>query len=432
MPEITMPKLSDTMTEGTLLRWHKKKGDKIAVGDILAEVETDKATMEMESFEEGTLADIFIPEGGKVLVGAALALVLKDGEKATDKPKGGTAPASAASEASTSRPAVSSGRPLTPRARTAALRTGGGAASGGNINAGIRVKSSPLARKIADARGVRLDAVQGTGPGGRVIAFDVENAPVGGGANAPVVGGSSVAAILPTPIAGMPETRIPLSGMRRVIAERLLASKTQIPHFYLTIEVDAAPMMAFRKEYMAAKSATGGKITFNDIALSAVARAAMQKPKVNAAFAGDSIVQYGSVNLSVAIAVEDGLVTPVIRDAQNLSLAQISAAVKDLALRARDKKLKPDEYSGGTITVSNLGSYGIEQFCAIVNPPQAAILAVGAIVKKPVVNSRDEIEIGHRMSITLSGDHRVVDGAVAAEYMSALRKLLESPALLLL
>jgi pyruvate dehydrogenase E2 component (dihydrolipoamide acetyltransferase) len=227
----------------------------------------------------------------------------------------------------------------------------------------------------------------------------------------------------------MPETKVPLSGMRRVIAERLLASKTQIPHFYLSIEINAAPMMAFRKEL---NQAGGGKVTFNDIALSAVARAAMQKPKVNAAFAGDSIVQYGSVNLSVAIAVEDGLVTPVIRDAQNLSLKEISAAVKDLATRARDKKLKPDEYAGGTITVSNLGSYGIEQFCAIVNPPQAAILAVGAIIKKPVVNERDEIEIGHRMSITLSGDHRVVDGAVAAEYMGALRKLLESPSLLLL
>jgi pyruvate dehydrogenase E2 component (dihydrolipoamide acetyltransferase) len=438
MPEITMPKLSDTMTEGTLLRWHKKKGDKIEVGDILAEVETDKATMEMESFEEGTLADIFVPEGGKVLVGAALALVLKDGEKAGDKPKASpapTAPAAAASEAPTSRPAISSGRPLTPRARAAALRAGGGgggAASGGNINAGIRVKSSPLARKIADVRGVRLDAVKGTGPGGRVIAFDVENAPVGGGVGsggAPASGSSPVAAILPTPIAGMSETRIPLSGMRRVIAERLLASKTQIPHFYLSIEIDAAPMMAFRKEYI---EASGGKITFNDIALSAVARAAMQKPKVNAAFAGDAIIEYGSVNLSVAIAVEDGLVTPVIRDAQKLSLKEISAAVKDLATRARDKKLKPDEYAGGTITVSNLGSYGIEQFCAIVNPPQAAILAIGAIVKKPVVNSRDEIEIGHRMSITLSGDHRVVDGAVAAEYMTVLRKLLESPALLLL
>jgi pyruvate dehydrogenase E2 component (dihydrolipoamide acetyltransferase) len=427
MPEITMPKLSDTMTEGTLLRWHKKKGDKVNVGDILAEVETDKATMEMESFEEGTLADIFVPEGGKVVVGAAIALVLKDGEKAGDKPKA-AAPASAAAESPATRPSVSSGRPLTPRARAAALRAGG---AGGNINEGVRVKASPLARKIADARGVRLTGLQGTGPGGRIIAFDVENAPIGvAGGSAPAATGSSpVAAILPTPIAGMSETRIPLSGMRRVIAERLLASKTQIPHFYLSIEIDAAPMMAFRKEYI---EASGGKITFNDIALAAVARAAMQKPKVNAAFAGDAIIQYGSVNLSVAIAVEDGLVTPVIRDAQNLTLPQISSAVKDLATRARDKKLKPEEYAGGTITVSNLGSYGIEQFCAIVNPPQAAILAVGAIVKKPVVNSRDEIEIGHRMSITLSGDHRVVDGAVAAEYMSALRKLLESPALLLL
>jgi pyruvate dehydrogenase E2 component (dihydrolipoamide acetyltransferase) len=426
MPEITMPKLSDTMTEGTLLRWRKKKGDTVEVGDILAEVETDKATMEMEAFEEGVLTDIYVPEGGKVIVGAPLALVLKEGEKASDKPKASPAAVAPAADAPAARPSVASGRPLTPRARAAALRAGGGVA--GNLNEGVRVKASPLARKIADARGVRLAGLQGTGPGGRIIAFDVENAPVGG--PAPAAGGSSpVAAILPTPIAGMPETRVPLSGMRRVIAERLLASKTQIPHFYLSIEIDAAPMMAFRKEYI---EASGGKITFNDIALAAVARAAMQKPKVNAAFAGDAIIEYGSVNLSVAIAVEDGLVTPVIRDAQKLSLKEISASVKDLALRARDKKLKPEEYAGGTITVSNLGAYGIEQFCAIVNPPQAAILAVGAIVKKPVVNSRDEIEIGHRMSITLSGDHRVVDGAVAAEYMAALRKLLESPALLLL
>ena len=299
------------------------------------------------------------------------------------------------------------------------------------MNAGVRVKASPLARKIADARGVRLDNLKGTGPGGRIIAFDVENAPLGGGkgSSTTLAGESSVATIRPTPIAGMPETKIPLSGMRRVIAERLLASKTQIPHFYLSIEINAAPMMSFRKEF---NSAGGAKITFNDIALAAVARAAMLQPKVNAAFAGESIIQYGSVNLSVAIAVEDGLVTPVLRDAQNLTLQQISAAVKDLATRARDKKLKPEEYAGGTITVSNLGSYGVEQFFAIVNPPQAAILAIGAIVKKPIVNDRDEIEVGQRMTITISGDHRVVDGAVAAEYMGALRKLLEAPSLLLL
>jgi pyruvate dehydrogenase E2 component (dihydrolipoamide acetyltransferase) len=423
MPEITMPKLSDTMTEGTLLRWCKKKGDKIEVGDILAEVETDKATMEMEAFEEGTLADIYVEEGGKVTVGAPIGVILKEGETLENLVKASAPAAAPVAEAPAARPAVSSGRPLTPRARAAAARAGGAGSA-----PEVRVKASPLARKIAASRGVRLDSVKGTGPGGRVIAFDVENAPVGGSSAPAAAGASPVAAILPTPIAGMPETKIPLSGMRRVIAERLLASKTQIPHFYLSIEINAAPMMAFRKEYMEAK---GTKITFNDIALAAVARAAMEKPKVNAAFAPDSIIQYGSVNLSVAIAVEDGLVTPVIRDAQTLSLEKISAAVKDLATRARDKKLKPEEYAGGTITVSNLGAYGIEQFCAIVNPPQAAILAIGAIIKKPVVNG-DLIEIGHRMSITLSGDHRVVDGAVAAEYMTSLRKFLEAPALLLL
>jgi pyruvate dehydrogenase E2 component (dihydrolipoamide acetyltransferase) len=234
---------------------------------------------------------------------------------------------------------------------------------------------------------------------------------------------------MPTAIIGNPETQIPLTGMRQVIAQRLVASKTHIPHFYLSIEIDAAPMMAFRKEFNAVG---GNKITFNDIVLLATARAAMEKPKVNAAFAGDSIYQYESVNLCVAIAVEDGLVTPILRDAHKLTLQQISAAVKDLATRARDKKLKADEFSGGTITVSNLGAYGIDQFCAIVNPPQAAILAIGAITKKPIVNKNEEIVVGQRLNITLSGDHRVVDGAVAAEYLAVLRKLLESPALLLI
>ena len=358
------------------------------------------------------------------MVGAALGVILGEGEKIGKRKV--AEPEAPTVAAPPSRTVISTGRPLTPRAKAAAARAGAPTGS-----PEVRVKSSPLARKIAASRGVNLATVKGTGPGGRVIAFDVENAPVGGATTGVVASSSPVAAILPTPIAGMSENRIPLSGMRRVIAERLLASKTQIPHFYLSIEINAAPMMAFRAEFNAASAAVGTKITFNDIALLAVARAAMKKPKVNASFAGDSIIQYGSVNLSVAIAVEDGLVTPVIRNAESLSLAQISAAVKDLASRARDKKLKPDEYAGGTITVSNLGSYGIEQFCAIVNPPQAAILAVGAIIRKPIVNDA-EIEIGHRMSITLSGDHRVVDGAVAAEYMSELRKLLEAPALLLL
>lgn len=220
--------------------------------------------------------------------------------------------------------------------------------------------------------------------------------------------------------------------MRRTIAERLLASKTQIPHFYLNIEIDAAPLAKLRKDLNAAAEAAGtAKVTVNDFVLLAAARAAKQHPKVNAAFAGDSIVEYGSVNLSVAIAVEDGLITPVIRDAQNLSLREISSAVKDLAVRARSKKIKPEEYQGGTLTISNLGAYGIDSFYAIINPPQAAILAVGAIVKKPVVNAQDQIVAGQRMTISLSGDHRVVDGAAGAEFLATIRKSLESPTSLL-
>ena len=229
------------------------------------------------------------------------------------------------------------------------------------------------------------------------------------------------------------DQRIPLSGMRRVIAERLLTSKTTIPHFYLNIEVDAAPLMKARAELNSVIEKSGGtKLTVNDFVLKAVVSAAARVPAVNASFAGDAIVQYGGVHLSVAVAVEDGLVTPVIRDAQRKSLREISEAVKDIATRARGKKLKPEEYAGGTITVSNLGAYGIESFSAIINPPQAMILAIGAIVKKPVVSPFDEIVIGQRMSISLSADHRVVDGAVGATYLAELRKLIENPTLMLL
>lgn len=427
MPIINMPKLSDTMTEGTLVRWLKKEGDQIEMGDILAEVETDKATMEMESFDEGILKEVFVKEGGKIGVGQKIALILAEGESA-DAPaaapaKGETKPAPAqgdkdAGSEKTPTPAVppkASGSPAPAPAASAPVSSG-------------RVKASPLAKKIAAERGVSLEGVEGSGPGGRIVAADV-----------PAAAGSapkSAAASAPAPIklekTGGDEKRVELSGMRRIIAERLLASKTQIPHFYLSIEVDAAPLMRLRAEVNTANEAAGlPKITVNDFVLLAVARAAQQCPKVNAAWGGDHVMEYASVNISVAIAVEDGLVTPVIRNAQDLSLREISAAVKDLATRARGKKLKPEEYAGGTITVSNLGAYGIEQFYAIVNPPQAAILAVGAVVKKPVVNAKNEIVVGQRMSISLSGDHRVVDGAVGAEYLSALRKLVENPALML-
>jgi len=413
MPDITMPKLSDTMNEGTLVKWLKKAGDKIEIGDILAEVETDKATMEMEAFDEGTLVEIVVPEGGVVKVGERLA-VLDGGSspakpaaaKPTEKPVSGPAP----------KPAPKSPAPLTPKPR--ALANAGGP----------RVKASPLAKKIALERGVDLAGVPGTGPGGRILAADVPEkgaAPVRPSAPSP-----SLPIDVPSSDA---DKRVPLSGMRRTIAERLLASKTRIPHFYLSIEIDAAPLVALRKDINAAAEASGSpKVTVNDFVLFATARAAALHKKINSAFAGDSVVEYATVNLSVAIAVEDGLITPVIRDAQKLSLREISGAVKDLATRARAKKLKPEEYQGGTVTVSNLGAFGIENFYAIINPPQAAILAVGAIVKKPVVNAQDQVVAGQRMSLGLSGDHRVVDGAAGAAFLAALKKSLETPATLLL
>jgi pyruvate dehydrogenase E2 component (dihydrolipoamide acetyltransferase) len=415
---IEMPKLSDTMTEGTLVKWLKNEGDKISSGDVLAEIETDKATMEMEAFDDGILHKHLIAAGGKAPVGGKIALLLQKGEAApadgapipdspkTKEGKADTIAPAGATEASTAKP--------TPTAAPA--------------TSGARVKASPLAKKVAASKGVELSGLTGTGPGGRIIAKDVEGAKPG----AATPKAAAPAAIASTP-AGAGDQTIALSGMRRVIAERLLASKTTIPHFYLNIEVDAGPLMKFRAEANAASEAAGGpKFTVNDFVLKAVIAAAVKVPAVNASFAGDSIIQYGNVNLSVAVAVEEGLVTPVIREAQKKSLREISESVKDLAGRARGKKLKPDEYAGGTITVSNLGSYGIDNFFAIVNPPQALIIAVGAIVKKPVVNPKDEIVVGQRLAIGLSADHRVVDGAVGAQYLAELRKLVENPTLLLL
>ncbi len=415
---IEMPKLADTMTEGTLVKWRVKEGDKVATGDILAEIETDKATMEMEAFDDGIIHKLIVAAGQKVPCGTPIALLLGKNEQ---PPADGAMPALTAKPAA----AASSAAPASAGTATAVAPAIGSRAA--TSTSGSRVKASPLAKKIAASQGVNLSALRGSGPGGRILARDVENAPA-----TPAGGGSSVP-VVPAMPAGPGDTVIPLSGMRRIIAERLLSSKTHLPHFYLTIEVDTAPLMKMRAEANVAAEASGAaKLTVNDFVLKAVVTAAQKVPQVNASFAGDSIIQYGSVNLCVAVAVEEGLVTPVIRDAQKKSLREISEAVKDLAGRARSKKLKPDEYAGGTITVSNLGAYGIDQFNAIINPPQALILAIGAIVKKPVVGPGDTIVVGQRMNITLSSDHRVVDGAVGANYLGELKKLLESPALMLM
>lgn len=416
---IEMPSLSDTMTEGTLLKWLIKPGDAVTSGQVVAEIQTDKATMEQNVFASGIVHKLYVNEGDKVPIGAAMAILLEDGESA---PSDDAAPTTAAAPV-----AAAAGAPVAAAPSPSPSRST--VAVGGARSRGGRVKASPLARKVATDRGVNLASVTGTGPGGRIIRADVLAAGTAAAHGAAPTPGLPV--IRPT--VGPQDVRVPLSPMRTIIASRLLASKTQIPHFYLNIEVDAGPLMTFRAQANQAEQAKGSgiKFTINDFLLKAAATAAAQVPAVNAAFDVDAIVRFKSVNLSVAIAVDDGLVTPVIRDAQHKSLTEISAAVKDFAKRAKENKLKPDEFAHGTLTISNLGAYGIDTFDAIINPPQAAILSIGAIVKKPVVNSAGQLAVGDRLWIGMSCDHRVVDGAVGATFLQALRQLVEAPALML-
>lgn len=431
---IEMPKLSDTMTEGTLIKWHKKVGDEIEIGDILADIETDKATMEMEAFDDGTLTEILIPEGGRAAIGATLAILNGD---STNNSATAEAP-QIATEISSPTVQNISHAPTTTSASPS----------------GERQKASPLARKIAAELNVNLANIIGSGPAGRIVKSDVQNA--SGHSAQPTPASSSdanaaaalaasmktrAAASLPSspspapqaivPVAKDGDERVELSSMRKIIASRLLTSKTTIPHFYLHLEVDAEPLMEIRKQANAQADTTHkNKYSLNDFILKAVISAAEAVPAVNASFAGDHIVKFKHIGLSVAIAVEDGLVTPVIKQAESKSMLEISRAVKDFAIRAKDKKLKPDEFDGGTITVSNLGAWGIESFDAIVNPPQAAILSVGAAIEKPVIKN-GQIVLGTRMNLGLSCDHRVIDGAVGAAFLAEIKKLLEQPALML-
>jgi pyruvate dehydrogenase E2 component (dihydrolipoamide acetyltransferase) len=441
MPEIQMPKLSDTMTEGTLVAWKKKKGDKVSTGDVIAEIETDKATMEWESPEDGTLTEIYVEEGGKVNVGEKIAFIGSEGEAAPKKEEKKTeAPkeekkAPKKEQAETEKPAPAEEKESEtappqeskkPAEKKAAPPPKSAPEPRVESSGEARVKASPLARRLAAEQGVDLSTVKGTGPDGRVTETDVRAASKSKGAAA------QPASAAPSIPAGE-GSRISLSGMRKVIAERLVASKGPVPHFYLNIEIDAGPLMSARAELKSAgEKSDSSKITVNDFVLKASVQAAVKVPKANASFDGDAIVQYNDVNLAIAVAIEDGLVTPVIRAAQNKSLREISEAVKDLAHRARNKRMKPEEFQSGTFTVSNLGSYGIDNFSAIINPPQGFILSIGAIVKKAVIDDCDQIVAGQRMSIGMSCDHRVIDGALGAEYLKELRHLLENPTLLLI
>src|SRR5437870_5029028 len=457
MPEIQMPKLSDTMTEGTLVAWKKKKGDEVSAGEVLAEIETDKATMEWESPEDGTLTEIYVEEGGKVNVGDKIGFIAGEGEEEAEKKEEEKESAEEKEEKESEETEAKEKEPKKelekkeekPKAEkkeekkaappkekpveagVSPAPTQPTSASGGPPQREEpRVKASPVARRIAAELGVDLASVKGTGPEGRVTETDVRAAAK-----------SKITAPQKTPIAPKPpapsikageSARIQLSGMRKIIAQRLVESLGPIPHFYLNIDIDAGPLIEAREELKSAGEGTdAAKITVNDFVLKAAVQAAGKVPRVNASFDGDAFVQYADVDLGIAVAIEDGLLTPVIRAAQDKSLREISEQVKDLASRARNKRMKPEEFQGGTFTVSNLGGMGIDSFSAVINPPQGFILAIGKVTKVPVIDDGDQIVVGHRMSITMSCDHRVIDGALGAEYLKELRHLLENPALLL-
>src|SRR5256714_7726361 len=448
MPEVQMPKLSDTMTEGTLVSWKKKKGDKVSAGEVIAEIETDKATMEWESPEDGTLTEIYIEEAGKVKVGDKIAFIGGEGEEAPKKQEAPKKEEKAnepkAEEKKEKKPQAETEKPAPaekkeketapPQEKKKSEKPEKKEATpAAKIDKGeeARVKASPVARRVAAELGVDLASVKGTGPDGRVTETDVRGAAKSKGTAPAATKPSAAKPSAPSVKAGE-GARIQLSGMRKVIAQRLVESLGPIPHFYLTIEINAAPLMAAREELKSAgEGADTAKITVNDFVLKAAVQAAVKVPRVNASFDGDAIVQYADVDLGIAVAIEDGLLTPVIRVAQTKSLREISEAVKDLAGRARNKRMKPEEFQGGTFTVSNLGGMGIDSFSAVINPPQGFILAIGKVTKVPVIDDCDQIGVGQRMSITMSCDHRVIDGALGAEYLKEPRHLLENPALLL-
>lgn len=419
---IDMPKLSDTMTVGTLVNWLKKEGDPVSAGDMLAEVETDKATMELENFEDGILLKQYVKVGEQVPIGAPIAAIGKKGEAVPDAP-----------------PLVDK---KTPKAKVEVIEKSGALletepevptqphgvhlATSPASTEQKRLKASPLARKIASSSGVSLQGLKGSGPGGRIVKADVLLA-VDKSSSFPVTSGFGELIAK--------EESIPVSNMRRTIARHLVESKTQIPHFYLDTEIDAGPLMELRcalnKNLGDLPPEKGGlKLTVNDFLLKATAEALRRVPQINASWEGDSIHQYGVINLAFGVAIDDGLVTPVIRDAHAKSLRQISAEAKELAEKARKKKLSPNEMKGHTFTVTNLGMFGIHSFFGIINPPNAGILSVGATVKKPVVDAHGNIVVGHRMNIGFSGDHRVVDGVAGATFLTALKEILETPALM--
>jgi pyruvate dehydrogenase E2 component (dihydrolipoamide acetyltransferase) len=462
---LDMPQLSDTMKIGVMRKWRKNEGDKMSPGEVLAEVETDKATMDFEAFDEGVLLKKLIADGASVPVGTPIAIVGKAGEdiaalvEQAQARAGGAKPEAPKAAAPAAKPAVAPApAPAKPAAASAPAPSprpapAPRAAAPAPAAPATKVLASPLARKLATDLGIDLRSVTGTGPGGRIVERDVNAAAEGGSAGSSAASDHAVeeapstratasappvSSAAPLPAQIVPERRAearpaapspaddvvkPLSMMRRTIATRLLESKTTIPHFYLTADVDMDAAMEFREQVA---QVHGAKLSVNDLVLKACALAMRRIPAANASFTEEAIIEHARVDIGMAVAIEDGLITPVIRDADKKTIGQIGAEAREMAGRARDRKLKPEEFTGATFSVSNLGMLGVKDFCAIINPPEAAILAVGTVRKEPVVKD-GKIVVGQRMSITLSCDHRVIDGALGAKVLQAIVGILERP-----
>lgn len=432
--EILMPALSPTMEEGTLSKWLVNEGDEVSSGDLLAEIETDKATMEFEAVDEGVIGKILVAEGTEgVAVNTPIAVLLEDGESADD--------ISTSAAASAAAPTPSKEAEATPAAPAPAPTAAPAAPISGS---GDRVFASPLARRIAEQKGLDLSTIQGSGPRGRIVKADVENAEPG------VAKPAATATPAPAPKAPAPMPQSPgaeqvmrmyedrayeevmLDGMRKTIAARLTEAKQTIPHFYLRRSVTLDPLLAFRSQLNKQLADSGVKLSVNDFIIKAGARALQDVPDANAVWAGNRVLKMKASDVAVAVAIEGGLFTPVIKDADTKTLSVISAEMKDLATRARDRKLAPHEYQGGSFAVSNLGMFGIENFDAVINPPHGSILAVGAGVKSPVVDEDGTVGVATKMSVTLSVDHRVIDGALGAQWITAFVGYMENPLTMLI
>jgi len=425
--EILMPALSPTMEEGTLAKWLVQEGDTVSSGDLIAEIETDKATMEFEAVDEGIVGKLLVAEGTEaVKVNTPIAVLVEEGESADDIDVSASSASVDASSAKTAAPAPDEPAPATP------------APAAAKAPDGARIFASPLARRIAADKGLDLAQITGSGPRGRVVKADIEAAaPDAAKAPAPAAAAEAPkAAAMPAgpdaaQVLKMYEDRayeeIALDGMRKTVAARLTEAKQTVPHFYLRRDIRLDALLAFRAQINPQLEARGVKLSVNDFIIKACALALQQVPAANAVWAGDRILQLTPSDVAVAVAIEGGLFTPVLKDAEAKSLSTLSTEMKDLAARARERKLAPHEYVGGTFVVSNLGMYGIDNFDAIINPPHGAILAVGAGVKRPVVQDDGELGAATVMSVTLSVDHRVIDGALGAELLTAIKDNLENP-----